>query len=124
MIDAWIEDFHAPNIFWLRGHTGVGKSAVAASAVQRLQTSRRLGSSFFFKRDTAVLTAPAALWRTAPFDLTRKYPDVRRTIVAKLNADEIGPSTARVISPPYSRATQRPARTFPLAGSQSLSSMR
>jgi hypothetical protein len=63
---------------------------------QRLQTSRRPGSSFFFKRDTAVHTTPAALWRTVAFDLARKYPNVRRTIVAKLNEDEICPSTANI----------------------------
>jgi NACHT domain len=95
-IDRWIEDLYTPNILWLRGHPGVGKSAVAASVVERLQASRRLGSSFFFQRNTAVLTTPAALWRTVAFDLARKYPDMRRIIVAKLSADEIGPNVANV----------------------------
>ena len=95
-IDDWIEDLQAPNILWLKGHPGVGKSAVAASVVERLQASRRLGSSFFFQRDTAILTTPAALWRTVAFDLARKYPSVRSIIVVKLSADEVGPSTANI----------------------------
>jgi NACHT domain len=95
-IDDWIEDLDAPNILWLRGHPGVGKSAVATSVVERLQASRRLGSSFFFQRNTALLTTPAALWHTVAFDLARKYPGVRKTIVTKLNADEIGPNIVNV----------------------------
>lgn len=95
-IDGWIEDLHAPNILWLRGHPGVGKSAIAASVVKRLQSSRRLGSSFFFQRDKAILTTPAALWRMVAFDLARKYPSARKAIVATLNAEEVGPSTANV----------------------------
>jgi hypothetical protein len=121
MIDEWIDDLNAPNIVWLRGHPGVGKSAVAASVVERLQASRRLGSSFFFQRDTAVLTTPAALWRTVAFDLAHKYPDVRRTIVAKLNDDEIGPSTANVnvlfrhlIQEPLAASTDIPCGRLPV----------
>ena len=95
-INEWIDDLHAPNILWLRGHPGVGKSAIAVSVVERLHASRRLGSSFFFQRNTAVLTTPAALWRTVAFDLSRKYPGVRKTIIAKLNADVISLNMANV----------------------------
>ena len=30
-INAWTTDFDAPNILWLKGHPGVGKSAIATS---------------------------------------------------------------------------------------------
>lgn len=95
-IDDWIGDLHAPNILWLKGHPGVGKSAIAASIVKQLQLSHRLGSSFFFQRDKATLMTPAALWQSVAFDLAHKYPSARKTILAKLNTEEVGPSTANI----------------------------
>jgi hypothetical protein len=64
---------------------------------------------------------PAALWRTVAFDLARKYPNVRRTIVAKLNEDEIGPSTANIyvlfrhlIHEPLTASTDIPTGRLPV----------
>jgi NACHT domain len=120
-INKWIEDLDTPNILWIRGHPGVGKSAVAASMVEQLQASRRLGSRFFFQRDTAILTTPAALWRTVAFDLARKYPTVRGVIVTKLNTDEVDPSTANVnalfrhfIHEPLMASTDIPSGRLPV----------
>jgi 2-phosphoglycerate kinase len=52
-IDAWTTDFDAPNILWLKGHPGVGKSAISARVVERLGAAKRLGSRFFFQRQAA-----------------------------------------------------------------------
>jgi hypothetical protein len=95
-IDEWLNDFDAPNIFWIRGHPGAGKSAIASSLVERLVRSRRLGSSFFFQRDNAATTTSNALWRMASFDLSRQYPSVKRIVVEKLRADEIRPTTNNI----------------------------
>lgn len=95
-IYEWIDDLNAPNILWLRGHPGVGKSAIAASVVEKLQTLRRYGSSFFFQREQAILRTPAALWRTVAFDLARKYPTVRKTLLAKLHAEDVSPSSVHL----------------------------
>jgi hypothetical protein len=95
-INEWIEDFQAPNILWLRGFPGSGKSAIASTLVAKLRKSHRLGSSFFFERDKAILTTPAALWRTVAYDFARLYPSVRKVIVAKLDEDEVSPNTANI----------------------------
>jgi hypothetical protein len=92
-IDEWLNDFDAPNILWIKGHPGAGKSAIASSLVERLFQSRRLGASFFFQRDNAATTNSNALWRMVAFELSRRYPDVRKSLVAKLRADEIQPTT-------------------------------
>jgi hypothetical protein len=92
-IDDWIDDFNAPNILWIKGHPGAGKSAIASSLVERLSQSRRLGAAFFFQRDNSTMATSNALWRMVSFELGRRYPGVRKSLVAKLRADEIQPTT-------------------------------
>jgi hypothetical protein len=92
-IDEWLDDIDAPNVLWIKGHPGAGKSAIASSLVERLFQSRRLGASFFFQRDNAATTTPNVLWRMVAFELSRQYPDVRKSLVSKLRGDEIRPTT-------------------------------
>ncbi|RDB30116.1 Vegetative incompatibility protein HET-E-1 [Hypsizygus marmoreus] len=73
-IDEWLGNPDAPNIFWLSGSPGAGKSAVASTLVERLRESGRLGSFFPFKRGNANLTDATAVWRTIAFDLARDPP--------------------------------------------------
>jgi hypothetical protein len=95
-IDEWIGNIDAPNILWIKGHPGAGKSAIASSLVERLFQSRRLGASFFFQRDNAATTTPNALWRMVAFELSQQYPGVRKCLVAKLRADEIRSTTINI----------------------------
>jgi hypothetical protein len=93
-IDAWAANIDAPNILWLNGHPGVGKSAIASSLVEKWRSSGRLGSSFFFRRERANVMTPNALWCTVAYDLGRRYPTIRERLVTALNADETLPSTS------------------------------
>jgi hypothetical protein len=93
-IDTWAADLDAPNILWLNGHPGVGKSAIASSLVEKWRSSGRLGSSFFFRRERANVMTPNALWRTVAYDLGRRYPTIRKHLVTALNADETLLSTS------------------------------
>jgi hypothetical protein len=95
-VEDWMEDFTAPNILWLKGHPGVGKSAIAASLVSRLQSSNRLGSSFVFRRETATITTPTALWRVVAFDLARRYPAIKRNLVERLNTGDVHSATVNM----------------------------
>jgi len=70
-IDQWLDDVNAPNVLWLHGCPGVGKSALASTLISRLTERRRLGSSFFFKRGDIMLSDPAAVWRTIAYDLAQ-----------------------------------------------------
>jgi ABC-type dipeptide/oligopeptide/nickel transport system ATPase component len=70
-IDAWLLDISAPNLLWIKGCPGSGKSTIASSLISRLMRRRRMGSSFPFKREDIVLSDPAAVWRTIAHDLAR-----------------------------------------------------
>jgi hypothetical protein len=95
-IDEWLTDFDAPNILWVKGLPGAGKSAIASSLVERLVQSRRLGASFFFQRNKPDTTTPSTLWRMVAFELSRQYPSARKSLVAKLREDEIRPTTGNI----------------------------
>jgi hypothetical protein len=88
VVKEWMADCDAPNILWLKGHPGVGKSAIAMSIVEHLRDLKRLGSSFFFQRQEATVTTPSALWRSVAYNLARQHPGVRARIIAALATDE------------------------------------
>jgi len=93
-IDDWISDLDAAqNILWLKGYPGVGKSTVASSVVERLRASKRLGSYLFFQRGKAAAQTSDALWRSVAFDLSQRYPTVRKHLIKKLAEDRDVPTT-------------------------------
>ncbi|KAF5383057.1 hypothetical protein D9615_004946 [Tricholomella constricta] len=95
-IDAWIDNFDAPNILWVRGFPGVGKSAIASSLVARIRESHRLGSSFVFERSKSTVTTASALWRKVAYDLARAYPTVQNVVVTKLDEEIVQPGSSSV----------------------------
>lgn len=70
-IDIWLNDFDAPNILWLSGSPGTGKSTIAFTLAADLRAQGCLGSSIFFQRDSTSLSDPTTLWRTVAMDLSR-----------------------------------------------------
>ncbi|KIM22020.1 hypothetical protein M408DRAFT_333140 [Serendipita vermifera MAFF 305830] len=97
-IQDWAVDLNAPNILWLKGHPGVGKSAIATEVVDQLVALGRLGSSFFFQRQKAAELTPHALWRSVSYDLARRHSSVRKTVILKLEEDAISLETPNLDS--------------------------
>ncbi|KIM20971.1 hypothetical protein M408DRAFT_305789 [Serendipita vermifera MAFF 305830] len=92
----WASNMDAPNIFWLEGYPGVGKSAVAASLVEEFRKSKRLGSSFFFQRSRDNVMTTHVLWRTVAHDLACRYPAIRKSLETALTGNENLPTTFSV----------------------------
>jgi hypothetical protein len=88
-INDWLVDFEAPNILWIKGYPGIGKSAISSSLVEQLRSSKRLGSSFFFQRANAAVMTSGTLWRTVAYDLARQYPLIRKNLVAVLETEDM-----------------------------------
>ncbi|KIM92382.1 hypothetical protein PILCRDRAFT_121422 [Piloderma croceum F 1598] len=111
-------DFHAPNILWIKGSPGSGKSTIASSLVSRLMKSGRLCSHFAFKRGDIMLNDPATVWRTVAHDLSRyddAYPSI---LVTVLKSGRVDLGAARYL--PFQRFDYgtiiQPPRSFPIFG--------
>jgi hypothetical protein len=97
-IHSWLNNPQAPNILWLGGSPGAGKSTIASTLVSQLAEMGRLGSSFFFKRGDVALSDPAAVWRTVAFDLAQADPVFAERLVANLKERKMDVSRADVES--------------------------
>jgi len=76
-IENEIKNVDGPNVIWIRGSPGVGKSALAASIANRLVDQKRRVISFRFDRTESTITT-SALWRAVACDLARLYPSLRQ----------------------------------------------
>jgi len=79
-IEDEIKNVNGPNMIWIRGSPGVGKSALAASIAARLRKQGRHVVSFRFDRTQPFTITTDALWRAVALDLARLYPSVRQHI--------------------------------------------
>jgi hypothetical protein len=95
-IHSWLGDQQAPNILWLSGSPGAGKSTIASTLVSNLASKSQLGSEFFCKRGDVALSNPATLWPTIAFDLAQKNTVVADRIVENLKAGRVNPSRADI----------------------------
>ena len=87
--DEWLDDVDSPNVLWLTGCPGAGKSTIASSLISRLTERGRLGSHFFFKRGDITLSDPTAVWRTVAYDLALFSPIFAENLVEMLKGRTI-----------------------------------
>jgi len=80
-VEKEIKNVSGPNVIWIRGSPGVGKSALAASITARLREQDRHIISFRFDRTQSATITTDALWRIVALDLARLYPSVRQHIL-------------------------------------------
>ncbi|KAJ7875294.1 hypothetical protein B0H14DRAFT_3130746, partial [Mycena olivaceomarginata] len=90
-IHDWANDLDGPNVFWLHGYPGTGKSAIAMTVAAQLLESGRLASSFFFKGEEFSSQTPKALWCSVAYDLADKYPEIRSKVILLLESGEVLP---------------------------------
>ncbi|KAJ7637393.1 hypothetical protein DFH06DRAFT_655690 [Mycena polygramma] len=91
-IIKWLNSPGKPNILWIEGHPGSGKTSIASSLVEILKKSKgktRLGSSFFFERDNSDFTAASVFWSQVAYDLAQIYRPFASGVVAVLENGDI-----------------------------------
>jgi len=88
-IENEIKNVDGPNMIWIRGSPGVGKSALAASIAARLWDQNRHIISFRFDRTQSATITTDALWRVVALGLARLYPSVRRHIRDIVQNDKV-----------------------------------
>ncbi|EDR00229.1 uncharacterized protein LACBIDRAFT_314561 [Laccaria bicolor S238N-H82] len=65
-IQVWLHDLNMPNILWLSGSPGSGKTTIASTVVADFES---FSGQFFFHRDQAEFCDPDNLWRHLALDL-------------------------------------------------------
>ncbi|KAH9015816.1 hypothetical protein EDB84DRAFT_1567566 [Lactarius hengduanensis] len=76
-IISWFESDTDPNVLWLSGAPGTGKTAIAWSLVSELKNQQRSAGAFFFGQ---YVPFPYQLWTTLAYEMTRFHPALRREI--------------------------------------------
>ncbi|KAI0049018.1 WD40 repeat-like protein [Auriscalpium vulgare] len=84
-IISWLDDEKAPNILWLCGGPGTGKTCIAWSIIADLERKQRSASEFFFRR--AAPHYASQLWKTTAFKLAKFHPAFKAVVVAALKND-------------------------------------
>ena len=85
LIKTWLYDPNEPNIFWLSGSPGSGKTAIASTVVAEFDC---FSGKFFFCRDEAELQDPDNLWRRIALDLALGSDDLKQSIALALKTQK------------------------------------
>ena len=88
-IENEIKNVQSPNMIWIRGSPGVGKSALAAGIAVRLRKQERHVIPFRFDRTRSTTINTDALWRAVALDLARLYPSVRQHVLNTVQDDKV-----------------------------------
>ncbi|THH13687.1 hypothetical protein EW146_g6562 [Bondarzewia mesenterica] len=100
----WADNYEAetPNILWLTGAPGSGKTAVASTLISELLSQHRCGGSFYFRRSSVF---PYHVWRTISYGLASFHPALKshiHTILTKetVEINEVLPCFEKLIVEP------------------------
>ncbi|EDR00240.1 uncharacterized protein LACBIDRAFT_334343 [Laccaria bicolor S238N-H82] len=84
-IKAWVNDLSMPNILWLSGSPGSGKTTIASTVVASFE---HLSGQFFFHRDQTEFQNPDNLWRCLALDLAQGNTALKISIAQALEAQK------------------------------------
>ncbi len=76
-IISWFESDTDPNVLWLSGAPGTGKTAIAWSLVAELKNQQRSAGAFFFRQYEHM---PYQLWTTLAYKMTKFHPALKSEI--------------------------------------------
>ncbi|KAF7378246.1 NACHT domain-containing protein [Mycena sanguinolenta] len=103
-------------ILWLHGPAGAGKSAIMQTFSSELQAARRLGGSFFFKRDHATRGNAKTLFATIAYQLALSVSWLKAPISRTVEED---PSIlARSLQIQLQKLISEPAQLRPIDENQ------
>ena len=86
-IELWTHNFHKPNVYWLNGLAGTGKSTIAQTVAERLSVDGKLGASFFCSRDFEDRSNLQFILPTIAAQLARRYPKYRSILIPLVQFD-------------------------------------
>jgi len=87
-ITSWFDDTAEPNVLWLSGAPGTGKTAIAWSLIAELERQQRSAGEFFFRQNQH---SPNQLWCTLAFKMAKFHPAIKNEVYKALMREEIIP---------------------------------
>jgi hypothetical protein len=84
---TWARDDNGPNIYWLCGMAGTGKTTIAYSLCERLKQEGRLGASYFCSRTIDKLRNIRAIIPSIAYQLASHSATLRSLIVRAVKED-------------------------------------
>ncbi|KAG9077845.1 hypothetical protein FS749_010211 [Ceratobasidium sp. UAMH 11750] len=88
IIDWVRDDDKEERMLWVYGFAGLGKSSIAASVCQRLETEGRLAASFFCKRDDPALHDPRCVLNNIVYGLAIRNEAYRGAVADAIREDQ------------------------------------
>ncbi|KAJ7735403.1 WD40 repeat-like protein [Mycena maculata] len=73
-----------PNVLWLNGVAGAGKSTISTTVSETFRSMERLGAYLFFQRSNTVGSNPASVIRTIAYRLAESNRLIRSAIAAAI----------------------------------------
>ena len=86
-LDDWLEDEQGPQVFWLNGLAGTGKSTIAQTFANTTFAEGKLGASFFCSQEFRDRSNLQAILPTLAFQLAYHYPLFREQLLPVLRAN-------------------------------------
>ncbi|EDR01027.1 uncharacterized protein LACBIDRAFT_312545 [Laccaria bicolor S238N-H82] len=84
-IKGWLHDLNMPNILWLSGSPGSGKTTIASTVVADFES---FSGKFFFHRDQAEFCDPDNLWRHLALYLALGNNALKKSIAKALETQK------------------------------------
>ncbi|KAL7905871.1 WD40-repeat-containing domain protein [Trichoderma velutinum] len=84
-IYQWAKNTSAETVFWLSGPAGTGKSTIARTVADVLDSEDRLVAGYFFKRGQQGRNGTARLFPTIAMQMTEKIPSMREYLRRSLS---------------------------------------
>ncbi|KAB5589390.1 vegetative incompatibility protein HET-E-1 [Ceratobasidium theobromae] len=105
-LDSWSCDLNAPNIYWMSGTAGAGKTTLAYTFCKKLKQQKQLGATFFCTRTIAECRDVGRIIPTIAYQLARYSLAFRLALCRILgNGPNISTST---MSAQYERLLRDP----------------
>lgn len=83
-ITSWFEGDTLPNVLWLCGAPGTGKTTVAWSLISELEKQQRCAGAFFFIQNQHT---PYQLWTTLAYKMAQFHPAIKGEIYKALTRE-------------------------------------
>ncbi|TFK68146.1 WD40 repeat-like protein [Pluteus cervinus] len=106
-IENWVLDRGQP-VLWLHGPAGTGKSTIATTVAQQLETAGRLAAFYTCRRDQKSLSNPLQLWRNISYRLSKVHKPFGSHVAQAVESDPHFGSGADTIFTLFQKLLKQP----------------